>query len=124
MARKFCEVADSKLAIVDVVCDMCSQSTKTLDGYEKGTLCASFEEGFHAGDRFLVDLCQNCFDELLHHVIVERMGICLYNSELPGVEMDMDDLRELYAHLGSGTLVLEEEDFKDLETYDEEDEDA
>ena len=120
MARKFREVSDGKLAIVDVLCDMCSQSTRTLDGYEKGTLYASFEEGVNAGDRFVVDLCQNCFNELLHHVIVDCMGTCLYHSELPGETMNMDDLRELYAHMGAGTLVLEEEDFEDQEKTEEE----
>ena len=119
MARKFREVSDGKLAIVDIICDMCSQSTRTLDGYEKGTLCASFDEGWHAGDRFVVDLCQNCFDELLHHVIIEKMGTCVYVSEIEGVELDMDDLRELYAHMGAGTLVLEEEDFEDQERTEE-----
>ena len=107
--------------VTDILCDMCGESTRTLEGYEKGTLCAGFNEGFHAGDQFVVDLCQMCFDELLHHVIVECMGTCVHHNKLSGTNMDMEDLREFYAHMGSGTLIVSEEDFEDL-TADEEDE--
>lgn len=110
MARKYKEIGQGKFAVVDIKCDMCGDSCRTLEGYEVATLAASFNEGPHTGDRFVIEFCQHCFDEILHHVIVECMGTCLYHSEINGVDMDIDDLRELYAHMGAGTLVFDEED--------------
>ena len=121
MTRRYREVTPGKSAIVDILCDMCGHSTRTIDGYEKATLAASFEEGFHAGDRFIVELCQSCFDNILSHIIVDRMGTCMYHSEIDGAPMEMEDLREMYAHLRSGTLIFDPDDVSD---FDDEDEDG
>ena len=119
MTRRYRDIAPGKSAIVDIICDCCGQSTRTLSGFERATLCAAFEEGFHAGDRFVVELCQGCFDGLLAHILVDRMGTVMYHSEIEGATMEIEELREMYAHMRSGTLVFDEEDLSD---YDEEEE--
>lgn len=123
MTRRFRELPTGKTVITDIICDRCGQSTRTLDGFEKATLAASFEEGFHAGDRFIVELCQQCFDSIMAHILVDRMGTCMYHSEIMGGTMEMEDLREMYAHIQSGTVVFDEDDFDEEdfgEDYDNE----
>lgn len=122
MTRRFREVTPGKHAVVDIVCDMCGQSTRTLDGFEKASIAASFEEGWHAGDRFIVEICQSCFDFILGHILVDRMGTCMYHSSISGASMEMEDLREMYAHLRNGTLIYDPDDIMDFDEDDDEDE--
>lgn len=124
MTRRYREVTPGKTAIVDILCDMCGGTTRTIDGYEKATLTASFEEGFHAGDRFIVELCQSCFDYLLSHILVDRMGTCMYHSDIDGASMEMEDLREMYAHLRSGTLIFDPDEIPDFDWDDEDGEEV
>lgn len=121
MTRRYRELPSGKTAITDILCDRCGQSCRTLEGFERATLAASFEEGFHAGDRFIIELCQQCFDSITAHILVDRMGTCMYYSEILGGSMEMEDLREMYAHLRSGTLIFDEDDLDDFgeEDYDE-----
>lgn len=120
MTRKYRDLGNGKAAVDDILCDCCGQTVKTLHGFEKAVLCASFEEGFHAGDRFIVEICQTCFDHLMVHILVDRMGTCMYHSEISGADMEMEDLREMYAHLRAGTLIYDEDDLDDFEGYEEE----
>lgn len=118
--RKYREIADGKLAIVDILCDACGDSCRTLEGFEVANLDAAFEEGIHTGDRFAVELCQVCFDSILAHIIVDRMGTCAYHNVNDGVSMNMEELREFYAHLRAGTVLSEvSEDEEELQDYDE-----
>ena len=119
MTRRYRELSPGKIAIVDILCDRCGHSTRTVSGYEKATMTASFEEGFHAGDRFVVELCSSCFDDLMGNILVDNMGTCLYHSEILGGEREIDDVREMYAHLQAGTLVFDEDDIPDFDDEDD-----
>lgn len=114
MVRRYRELSPGKMAIVDILCDRCGQSTRTLNGYEKASLTASFEEGFHTGDRFVVELCSECFDAIMVDIVVDNMGTCLYYSEVLDSQLEMEDVREMYAHLAAGTLVYDEDDVPDF----------
>jgi len=121
MVRRYKEVTPGKIVVVDILCDRCGNSTRTLSGYEKANLTASFEEGFHAGDRFVVELCSQCFDEMMQNILVDNMGTCLYHSEVLAEDLELDDLREMYAHLQAGTMIFDEDDIPDFdEDWDEE----
>jgi hypothetical protein len=57
-------------ALVDICCDVCDKSCKTpLDDYEVATLSAQW--GYHSrkdGESYHVDLCEDCFDEVVTYV--------------------------------------------------------
>lgn len=123
MVRRYKQVAPGKEVVVDILCDRCGQSTRAISGYEKATLTASFEEGFHTGDRFVVELCSGCFDEMMENILLDNFGTCLYHSEVMEDQLELEDIREMYAHLRAGTLLFDEDDIPDFEEeYEEEDE--
>jgi hypothetical protein len=39
----------------------------------------------------------------------------MYHSEIEGATMEIEDLREMYAHMRSGTLIFDEEDISDFD---------
>lgn len=65
--------------VVDVCCDICGQSTRTESGPQFGELSAAWGYGSpHDGERYHVDLCEQCFFGALSSMSRERMvhGLC------------------------------------------------
>ena len=56
--------------LTDICCDACGASCKTpLDDYEVATISAQW--GYHSrkdGESYHLDLCENCFDDVVKHV--------------------------------------------------------
>lgn len=101
-----------------VVCDRCKGPCIVEDGcVEAGHITAKFEHGFHQGDRFVVDLCQGCFDDLMIEVLVENGGTCIYEN-VYNPKMTYEHMQAMYEAMASGRF--EGDELEGLEGMDEE----
>jgi len=106
MARTYSGGLQTVEVITDIRCDVCGRSTKaqTHDGFEKAIVMGAFNETIHAGDRWVIELCQNCFHDFLEWLLLDKLGTCLYhnveeeNKEDPMEETDIEDIRAFFAN--------------------------
>lgn len=70
-------------AVTDVVCDVCSCSTRLETGeHQFGTLQAHWRYGTaHDGERYEVRLCENCFFQTLAYLRQERRTQHLFSED-------------------------------------------
>jgi len=68
--KKYEKQQQTHLALVDIFCDVCEKSCKTiLDDYECATLCATW--GYTSrkdGDTCRMELCEDCFDDVVKYI--------------------------------------------------------
>ena len=119
MTRLMKEV-DGELVTRDILCDVCGRSTKDKKGnFIKATLAANFLGGHHFGEKFGLDFCEDCFDELMVWVLIDKLGTCIYD-DVRGIYTE-DDIREWYAHLKSSGFFEIGVELEDDDTEDESD---
>ncbi len=77
--------------VVDVICDVCGDSTTKTMAQEYGTLSAHWGYGSvrHDGERYEVHLCEDCFFETLaslrqSHLKCER-GVSIHQDGVDGI---------------------------------------
>ena len=117
MGRVFQTSLKKVETMIDIRCDICGKSTAadTYDGFEKAQLVASFNETEHAGDRWIVELCHNCFHDFMEWLLLDKFGTCLYHNiaeddEIdPMEEADIEDIRAFFANRRSERLQNAEE---------------
>ena len=66
-----------KKEIDDVICDCCGQSSTTMNiGPSWAELCATWGYGsIHDGDQYDIDICENCFLEILNFIKAKRKKV-------------------------------------------------
>ena len=97
--------------LLDITCDGCGGSCRgelDRDHFEMATIRAKFNEGDQAGDRFHIELCQECFFDLLEWFLLDKKGVLGYHNIIEQEQSaDLDELRVYFCHRRSGTLPAE-----------------
>ncbi len=84
--------------VVDVVCDVCGESTHVGDGHQFATLQASWGQGsMHSGEDYELHLCEGCF--FIQVTGMKRMRWLGVMFEDEGDEVLQD---ETYGRVGKG----------------------
>ena len=113
--RRMKPIVVRKSQLLDIVCDGCGESCRgqlNPDAFEMATIKGSFDEGDQAGDRFLIEICQKCFFDMLEWFLLEKKGVLGYHNIVEQEQSaNIDELRLYFAHRRSGTLP-EEGDFE------------
>lgn len=75
--------------VIDILCDACGRSTKTVGTNEYGTLSASFGYGSrHDGERYQVHLCEGCFCSTLGAVMELHRGNHIFDDNYEAANPD------------------------------------
>jgi hypothetical protein len=95
------ELPNGVQIIKEMKCDACQASMRVThpngtSSFEAGHLHAKWEQGFHAGDRFLFDLCQSCFDDIVELILVLNKGTCIYTN-IYNSSMTYEHMLAMYA---------------------------
>jgi len=116
--RKMKKVVVRDQKLVDILCDSCGGSCRgdfNPEEYEMAQIIGCFNEGDTAGDRFQIEICQQCFFDLMEWFLLDKKGVCDYHNVVDQEESaDIDDLRIYFAHRRAGTLPSEE-DYEECE---------
>lgn len=69
--------------LTNIICDVCRRSVRVQNGeYQYGTLQANWGCGAsHQGERYELQLCEECFFQTLVHLKQERRERSLFSSE-------------------------------------------
>ena len=111
--RKLKNVVVKDQKLVDIICDGCGCSTKgelNTEEYENAQIIGCFNEGDTAGDRYQIEICQECFFDFLEWFLLDKKGALEYHNIVDGNQSaDLDELRLYFAHRREGTLPKEED---------------
>lgn len=123
MSRVFNTVVKRVEELYDIRCDICGESLMGVYGYETGIISGSFDEGPRAGDRLLVELCGDCFEDVIEFVLLDKLGTCMYTNTADTTHTtDIEGLRSFYAARRRGLDVSGSEHSDDCEEHIEGDE--
>ncbi len=106
--RKTKKIVTKQDQLLDILCDGCGKSCRgelDRDHFEMARLLARFNEGDAAGDRFSLEICKDCFFDLMEWFLLDKKGVVSYHNVVDQEQSaNLDELRLYFAHRRSGTL--------------------
>ena len=111
--RKLINIAVKEQKLIDVVCDCCGDScrgTFNTERFESASIVGCFDEGDVAGDRFNIEICQECFFDLMEWFLLDKKGVVDYHNVVDGKQSaTLDELRIFFSHRREGNIPTSED---------------
>ena len=116
--RRTKQIVTKQAQLLDIICDGCGKSVRgelDRDNFEMAQIRAKFNEGDTAGDRFRLEICRDCFFDLMEWFLLDKKGVVEYHNIVDQEQSaNLDELRLYFAHRRSGTLP-EESDYSECQ---------